>query len=429
MRAQLKDWSRSLVAGRPRRDRLWFRALGVVRMQAVLLLGLPIVIHGALPARIGLGASMLVAALILLVQNMPGHRRFDRFWWFPPVSDTLLVLLTIGVTGGASSELGWIAILHPAAMSFMYGTTMGAACGSLLSLGVAGMIVADPGAPRVTSDLTFLLMMWAGFAALSYLNDTAERHRRDAEAQNLRAQDLQALSDAKQQFIGIASHELRTPLTIVKGYNSLLQIQLKRLGEEELAEYSREIGRATDRMGLLIDELLDFGRMQSGQLPLRPEIFALEGLARDVVNVLGVLAGQRRQRLDLEILGTRVPLQADPRRIEQVLINLLRNALKYSPEGTNVRLCLRYLGETIRCEVIDHGPGIAPEHHAHLFTPFYRALPDMDPTEGVGLGLAICQAIVHAHGGRMGLESVQGKGSVFWFELPVGAPAEVAIFG
>lgn len=419
MRAQLAKGMQVLVQERRRRPRAWYRVIAVIRFLAAVLVSAPILVDGHGLARAGQLVSIGNAALILFVLSVPGGRRFDRFWAYPPVLDTVLVLMSIALTGGARSDLGWLTIMHGGYLAFFYGGVIGAVLGSLMTLAVAAMVILDPLAPQVTMQLTYLLMMWGVFGVITYLGVLTERYRERADVQGRRAQDLEALSSAKQQFIHIASHELRTPLTVVKGYNALLLAQLKARGDLELGSYAHEISRAADRMGLLIDELMDFGRMQSGQLPLQVEAFAYDRMASDVVKVLGVLASQRQQRLVLELHGARTLVTADPRRLEQVLINLLRNALKYSSEGTVVTVRVRYAAEQVRTEVHDQGPGIHPEHMPHLFTPFYRARPEADPTEGVGLGLAICHGIVQAHGGRIGAESTPGEGSLFWFELPL----------
>jgi len=191
---------------------------------------------------------------------------------------------------------------------------------------------------------------------------------------------------------------------------------------QELQDVARQITAASDRMGLLIDDLLEFGRVQSGKLQLSMRAIALEDLVSDVVMVLGVLAAEKRQRVTRADEPRGLWVQADPRRIEQVLINLIHNALKYSPADSEVTVSLVRSGDGITVQVSDQGPGISPEHQRLLFSPFYRGAHTESAVKGIGLGLAIAQGFIAAHGGRIGVESELGKGTTFWFTLPAHQP-------
>jgi signal transduction histidine kinase len=179
------------------------------------------------------------------------------------------------------------------------------------------------------------------------------------------------------------------------------------------------------RLALLIDDLLDIGRLREGRLALRCEAVDLVALARQVVDRL-----QAELRLDdtdsreirVEAGADTLPGTWDPRRLDQVLTNLLSNALKYSPAGSPVTVRLDRADGWARLSIRDHGIGIPTDEHEHLFRPFQRGrnAPAMY-AGGLGLGLSISKGIVDRHGGRIRAESCEGEGSTFTVELPTDA--------
>ncbi len=244
------------------------------------------------------------------------------------------------------------------------------------------------------------------------------------------------LDRLKDQFLSIASHELRTPLTTIKGYTQILHRDLLRLkpsdfpitnpsGSRELRILSNVVGQV-GRMELLINEMLDISRIHSGQfwLKLLPEV-NLNSVARRVV--------EQQQDADndhpLVFKPGAVELTGnwDETRLEQVLNNLISNALKYSPAGSPVEVGVEYdeTGNEGIVWVRDQGIGISPEHQGHIFDRFYRARTPMNMNiDGLGLGLFISFETINQHGGRIWLESEPGKGSTFYFSLPLSGLAE-----
>lgn len=271
-------------------------------------------------------------------------------------------------------------------------------------------VVADASSPTFTPEEVQLLELLAGQAAVALEN------ARLFEAA-ARARALEELNRLKSEFISTVSHELRTPLTYIHGYAELL---LRRQFEPDMAaEAVGEIHGAAVRMARLVDDLLDLSRMEAGRLTLRPTRIELPELLRAAAAASGVQAG-REIRLELAELP---PLLADPDRLRQVLDNLLSNAQRYAPSG-RVTVRARADGERVRVEVIDEGPGLSREEQARVFEPFYRgANSEVLPLRGGGLGLTIVRRLVEAHGGRVGLTSRPGRGSTFWFTLPVGPSA------
>jgi two-component system, OmpR family, sensor kinase len=220
------------------------------------------------------------------------------------------------------------------------------------------------------------------------------------------------------RFVADASHELRTPLTSIRGFAELYRQGAVR----EPAEVRRVMRRVEDeaaRMGLLVDELLLLARLDQ-QRPLEEEPVDLLMLAGDAVTDSAAVDPQRPVRLEVA-KGSAAPLVlGDEARLRQVVGNLLGNARTHTPPGTPVEVRVGTQGDLAYLEVADEGPGLAPEQAARVFERFYRAdAARTRGTGGSGLGLSIVAALVHAHGGRVGLETGPGQGATFRVELPL----------
>jgi CheY-like chemotaxis protein len=215
------------------------------------------------------------------------------------------------------------------------------------------------------------------------------------------------------------SHELRTPLNAILGFGQLMEMDDL---DPEHRESLGQILRAGRHLVDLIDEVLDISRIEAGRLSLSLEPVALEEAVRESLELLAPSAKQRAVALewDAEAAAGRYIL-ADRQRLKQVLLNLLSNAVKYNrPEG-EVRASFREDDGRIRVEIADTGPGIPAEQRRQLFVPFERL--GQSEVEGTGLGLALSKGLVEAMGGRIGMESRDGEGSVFWLELVAAQPA------
>jgi heavy metal sensor kinase len=218
------------------------------------------------------------------------------------------------------------------------------------------------------------------------------------------------------RFTADASHELRTPLTAIR---SVGEVGLRK-GREGQAyrEVIASMLEETDRLGRLVDSLLTLSRADSGGVKLAREETDLTALAREVAGFLGTLAEEKRQAVLVEAEG---PVQAsvDPLVLRQAVINLVHNAIKYSPEGAPIRIQVRNGKEPPTIQVVDQGPGIAREHQERVFDRFYRVDPARSrELGGHGLGLSIALWAVEAHGGRIELVSEEGAGSSFRIVLP-----------
>jgi signal transduction histidine kinase len=228
--------------------------------------------------------------------------------------------------------------------------------------------------------------------------------------------ELRELADAKDRFLSIASHELRSPITSLRATTSLLQIDPTAVADDErrgvlLARIQRQV----DRLSTLVERLLDTTRLNAGELPLEYGDGDLAELCRGAVELARLTDRDHSYALKAEgVLDGRWDLA----RIEQVLTNLLNNASRYSPAGSEIRVQARLDGDNAIVDVIDRGAGVAVDQLEKLFTPFYRGPGATRHKGGLGLGLFITREIVRRHGGAMHVTSKPGEGSTFTVELP-----------
>ncbi len=225
----------------------------------------------------------------------------------------------------------------------------------------------------------------------------------------------------KKEFVATVSHELRTPLTSIRGALALLASGA--LGDlpDEAHDVVQIAERNTLRLATLINDILDLERLEAGQMELRVEPVLVREAVERAVESVATLASAAGVLIEAEASACRV--LAAPERLEQVLVNLLGNAVKFSPPGSTVRVSCRAMGSQAEVHVTDSGRGIPAEALPRLFERFWQVEAcDAREKGGSGLGLAICRAIVARHGGQIGVESAVGRGSDFWFRLPQ-APA------
>jgi signal transduction histidine kinase len=220
------------------------------------------------------------------------------------------------------------------------------------------------------------------------------------------------------EFISTISHELRTPLGFIKGYVTTLMREDAKWVPEKRAEFLQIIDDEADRLTELIDNLLDSSRLETGILSMTIEPTKIAPVVRDSINRI---QGVHQEMKITSELNPDLPIVAiDSTRIAQVLNNMLSNAYKYAPSSDVVIRC-QPQKNMILVEVKDNGPGIPPEHLAHLFERFYR-VPSESTARGTGLGLYISRKIIEAHGGEIGVMSELGVGTRFYFTIPAADP-------
>jgi signal transduction histidine kinase len=257
-------------------------------------------------------------------------------------------------------------------------------------------------------------------ALVKLARQSEELTKREAEAAALLEVDR-----LKNEFLSTVSHELRTPLTVIDGYAQWLEVQAHAMDTRAVQSTADRISAASAQLVRLIQDILDFARLQRGEVLVQPADL-------DLSPVLGeVRAGVMRQiggeRVTWDVPVT-LPAYADGARIVQVVSNLIENAIKYAPDSAIAVRAAQH-GRSILVEVEDHGPGIPAEEQSRVWEKFYRAqhVVQLNLARGTGIGLAVVKALVEAQGGRVGLRSTPGVGTCFWFEVPVArAPIEPA---
>jgi PAS domain S-box-containing protein len=217
----------------------------------------------------------------------------------------------------------------------------------------------------------------------------------------------------KDEFIGLVSHELRTPLTVFMG--AVRVAQTEGISAGEVRELLQEAAQSADALSHILDNLIELSRYQSDRLNLNT---VPTDIRQAVGEVLSTEAGHAsRHRLTFSYEDGLPEVEVDQLRLRQILRNLIDNAAKYSPAGTEIRILLKQDKGNVVVGVCDRGKGISPAEQAKLFQPYQR-LGDTQ-AEGLGLGLLVCRRLVEAHGGTVWVESEPGRGSTFWFSLPL----------
>lgn len=231
-----------------------------------------------------------------------------------------------------------------------------------------------------------------------------------------RADQLDEAVRLRDEFLSLASHEMRTPLSVLR-----MQVRLamqQGLTGEPLARIQRQV----DRLERLVTRMLDTTRTATGRLTLNPQVFDLAALARHVAADIAALASGHP--IDVDAPNT-APVCADREQIEQVLFNLIDNAVKYSPDPRPIVVGVQTTDGQIRCRIADQGIGIPADLREHVFSRFVRERSErVRSIAGLGIGLYICRGIIEAHGGTIRVDTEIGRGTTFTFELPQKLPPD-----
>ncbi len=246
--------------------------------------------------------------------------------------------------------------------------------------------------------------------------------------QHEQIENLREVDRLKGDFINVASHELRTPLASIIGYSEFLEDRVAGpLSPDQLA-FVAQIQDGARRLKRIVDDMLDFARLEAGTFTLVWQEACLVQLIEEELSSLKPQLQEACLTLDVQLASEATWVRMDPLRVGQVVLNLMTNAIKFTPPGGRVTVRSLTRDESVRVEVADTGIGIGPESVPRLFEKFFQVDPSTTRERGgAGLGLAISRAIVEAHGGAIGVESTPGQGSTFWFDLPlVPVPAETS---
>jgi PAS domain S-box-containing protein len=250
--------------------------------------------------------------------------------------------------------------------------------------------------------------------------------KRAQEAVLQAKEEAERTSKFKDQFLSTMSHELRTPLNAVLGFSDLLADPRYGPLNEKQRRYIDHIHTGGKHLLSLISDILDLSKIEAGRMELAMESITVDAAFAEVLSVMQPLADKKAHVLSTSVEAG-LAVRADATRFKQVLMNLLGNAIKFTPQGGRIELAAHLDGGSIRVEVRDNGPGIPPEEERRIFEAFYRLRESGKKTEGTGLGLAITQRLVELHGGELRLESQVGQGSCFYFSLPAVASAREPI--
>jgi two-component system sensor histidine kinase KdpD len=275
-------------------------------------------------------------------------------------------------------------------------------------VGALVVVAGGPGSPSFGEAERRLLATFANQAALA-----VEQARQ--ENQRARTRTLEELDRLRTALLNSVSHDLRTPLASIKASASSLLDHEVHWSDQQRDEFLVTIDQEADRLTRLVHNLLDMSRIEANALDPRMEETSLAEIAGSVVHRIRQRASQR---IDVRVPETVPPVLADPVLLEQVLSNLLDNAIRYA-EGSRIALVARELEQSVELRIIDHGPGIPEPERERVFDQFYRLKGGGKRPEGTGMGLSICRGIVAALQGRLRVETTPGGGATFILTLPV----------
>ena len=265
-------------------------------------------------------------------------------------------------------------------------------------------------------------------AVLGHSLDITEREQTEEKLQELYEEErklrkeLEAEVERRIEFTRALVHELKTPLTPVLSSSDLL---LSEMREEPWLSIARNIHRGASNLSNRIDELLDLAKVEIGMLQLNPKPVDLQLLLKGIADDTATMVSGNKQSLVVALAPSLPLVWGDEERLRQVVLNLLINASKFTPEGGSITLRAKERDSTLVVEVEDTGPGIEKSEQQRLFLPYHRQINDREHLSGLGLGLALCKNLVELHGGRIWVESQVNKGSTFGFSVPLATASQL----
>jgi signal transduction histidine kinase len=295
-----------------------------------------------------------------------------------------------------------------------------------LGSAIAG-VVTEPS--TLVGALTLALGFGVVVGAAPYLpryrrrqRDLLEQGAQASEREHAVAEKLTQADQQKSEFLALVSHELRTPLTAVKGFVDTVLLHWDRLPDDRRRELLTRASSNADELGRLVRQLMEFGRTESGPIEIAPD--KLDVAAAVDLALLGIAPVTAGHRLEVDVPDGLV-VDADPDAFNHVLVNLLTNAMKFSPAGSLVAVGARRADGEVVVSVADDGPGIAPDEQERIFDRFYQS-SNGSHARGTGIGLTIAQRFTAQHGGRIWVDSEPGRGATFSFTMPLAADEVLA---
>src|SRR5258707_4097828 len=267
-------------------------------------------------------------------------------------------------------------------------------------------------------EITSHPRVYGGRATRLVVATDITEHKRTQELIMHAKDEAERASKFKDQFLSTMSHELRTPLNAVLGFSDLLADERYGPLNDRQQRYVAHIHTGGTHLLKLITDILDLSKIEAGRLEITREDVSIASAFAEVLSALQPLADKKSQAL-LQQVEPNLYIRADATRFKQILMNLIGNAIKFTPEGGQIELVARQVGGQVRMEVRDNGPGIAPEEQQRIFEAFCRLAQTGNATEGTGLGLAITVRLVELHGSKLEIESKPGDGTCFYFSLPL----------
>jgi signal transduction histidine kinase len=278
---------------------------------------------------------------------------------------------------------------------------------------LGGLVVNRVQAGDFAPETIALLQSFATQSALAIQN---ARLYRELEA---KSRELESASRHKSEFLANMSHELRTPLNAIIGFSEVLAERMVGEVNDKQAEYLGDILESGRHLLNLINDILDLSKIEAGRMELDLGEVDLPGSIAGMLTLVRERAGRKSIALEADVAAAPATIRADERKVKQVLLNLLSNALKFTPEGGRIDVRTRLVDGSVEVAVTDTGVGIAPEDQAAVFEEFRQVGSAEGRSGGTGLGLAISRKFIELHGGTLGVHSELGKGSTFAFTLPL----------
>ncbi len=343
--------------------------------------------------------------------------RLRSFAWVPFLDLLACTLIYfLDYEPGGPTFVYWYLALITAAATFTLRGTVGYTCTVIAA--VASLAPTLPGwsvevaeLRQLTSRLVIMALVGVGTAilarrlALEY--DQTHAHR-------ARAEQLAELDRLRNEFISSVSHDLRTPLTALRAGLGMLEAQQTETSRPDVQRLWNNARRNVERLGIFIDDLLALNQLKAGTLQLNRELLDVRDVVSNALASVYVLIQKKNQVLDVD-LPVPLLINADPWRMEQVIVNVLANAHRHTPAATTISIAGQRADSCVLLTVRDDGPGIPTEELKAIFERFHRG-PSHE--SGSGLGLGIAKAIVELHGGSMWAESEIGAGATFFIKLP-----------